>query len=114
MINADVTGVFQWVDDSAKPIDSPTVKFVDSGEDPDMKKDDGIYTARIQLQPTTMRTAAEYRIFVQAKWTKDAKFIPLAEPIVGPTEEKKQQPDPPPVPSFQRATSLNFRVSSES
>ena len=79
-----------------------------------MKKDDGIYTARITLQPASLRTAAEYRILVQAKSTKDVKFIPLAEGIVGPNEEKKQEPDPPPVPEFQRSTSLNFHVSSES
>jgi hypothetical protein len=79
-----------------------------------MKKDDGIYTARITLQPAALRTPAEYRIFVQAKWTKDSKFISLAEPIVGRNEEKKQEPDPPPVPDFQRSTSLNFRVSGES
>jgi len=113
VIRADVTGQFQWIDESSKTIDSPTVDFVDSGVYPDMKKDDGIYTARITLQPAALRTPAEYRIYIQAKWTKDCKFIPLAEPIVAPNQEKKQEPDPPPVPEFQRSTSLNFRVSGE-
>jgi hypothetical protein len=113
VINAEVTGRYQWIDAGARGIEAPTVEFFDSGEYPDMKKDDGIYTARITLQPTAVRTAAEYRIFIHARWTKDCKFIPLAEPIVGPNEEKKEDPKPPSVPPFQRSTSLNFRVQSE-
>src|SRR5262249_31848491 len=54
VVKAEVTGQYQWMDGGSRGIEAPTVDFIDSGEYPDMKKDDGIYTARITLQPAAM------------------------------------------------------------
>jgi hypothetical protein len=111
--NADVMGRFQWIDETNNTIETPTLNFLDNGLLPDLRKDDGVYTARIALQPATKRKPAEYRVFVQASSTDKVKFIPLAEAIPIKNEEPKKEPEPPPVPNFQRATSLNFRASAE-
>jgi hypothetical protein len=110
---ANVTGAFQWIDETNNAIQSPTLNFLDNGILPDMRKDDGVYTARIALQPATTRRPAEYRVYIQGSWTPDVKFIPLAEVIPIKNEEPKKEPEPPPVPQFQRATSINFRASAE-
>ena len=112
---AQVSGVYQRFDKSPTAIDTPNLTFADDGVYPDFVKEDGVYTARITLLPSTKRIAAEYRVIVQAKWTEDSAFIPLAEalPRREGTEEEDLSKVVPPVPPFQRATSLNFHAAGE-
>jgi hypothetical protein len=116
VVNSNVTGVFQRIDQENDPIDNPTLQFLDDGLFPDLKRDDGIYTARITVKPAAERQPAEYRVYIQAQSTDKDAYIPLAEPIPKPDtgETKQEEPKPPPVPKYQRATSLNFRVSGDS
>ena len=74
--NADVTGRFQWIDETNNAIETPTLKFLDNGLLPDLRKDDGVYTARITLQPATKRKPAEYRVFVQASGPRRSSSSP--------------------------------------
>jgi hypothetical protein len=113
--NAAVTGKYQRFDSTDKPIDTPSLTFLDDGIYPDLSKDDGVYTARVTLEPSTRRRGAEYRVWIQARPTEDVRFIALAEPLPRKdgTEKADLNTEPPPVPPFQRATSLNFRVAGE-
>src|SRR5208282_3497314 len=107
VLNANVSSILQRVDNTNLAIDTPNYEL----------KDDGIYTARITLQPAARRKAAEYRVFVEAKSNKDVKFYPLADPVINAgadADKSTKQKEPPPVPPFQRSTSLNFHAAQES
>jgi len=113
VLNANVSSVLQRVDNTNLAIDTPNYELRDDGIYPDLLKDDGIYTARITLQPAARRKAAEYRVFVEAKSNKDVKFYPLVDPVINAGAEPTKQKEPPPVPPFQRSTSLNFHAAQE-
>lgn len=123
----DVTGSFQRI--SLDPTDSQdirteTVQFMDDGKAPDMLRDDGIYTAKIPLEPPPRKDAV-YRVIIQAMTTDESEYTGVAEAIGDPNLEKAvkdeldagepvAKPNPKPddrdKPSFQRATSLTFRA----
>jgi hypothetical protein len=108
VLNSEVIGFFQQIDDGADLIESFSIDFADDGVYPDLKKDDGVYTTRITLRPSALRRPSDYRLFIQARSTSESRFIPLAEPAPG-----KADGAPPALPHFQRATSLDFHVSGE-
>lgn len=115
VLNAEVTSTLQRIDRTNLGIDTPNYVLRDDGIYPDLLKGDGVYTARITLEPAARRTAAEYRVMIQARSTTEVKFIPLADPIIGlQDDEKEEDREPPPVPPFQRSTSLNFHAAQES
>jgi hypothetical protein len=115
VLNSNVIDVYQRIDEGNAVIDSPTLEFVDDGFYPDLKRDDGVYTARFALKPAAERQPAEYRVYIQAQSTGKDAYIPLREPIPrkDSDENKPEDEKPPPVPTYQRATSLNFRASGE-
>jgi hypothetical protein len=114
VLNADVSSVLQRVEKTNLAIATPNYQLRDDGIYPDLLKDDGIYTARITLQPAARRKAAEYRVFVEARSNKDVKFYPLVDPVINAQAKPAKQKEPPPVPPFQRSTSLNFHAAQES
>ena len=101
--------------------------FQDDGTWPDTTRGDGVYTAKIVLEPQETRKKAEYRVFIQARSNDKTAFVPPAENY-GKPDQPRQDPDKkakssskvedkpvdattlPKVPRFQRATSVNFQV----
>ena len=114
VLNATVSSVLQRVDNTNLAIDTPNYNLRDDGIYPDLLKDDGIYTARVTLQPAARRKAAEYRVYVEAKSNKDVKFYPLVDPVLNAADQPAKPKEAPPVPPFQRSTSLNFHAAQES
>ena len=79
VLNARVRGFYQMITQSPGPITINAVEFSDAGTDGDLKADDGIYTARIDIHAVTDDT--EFRIFVQADTTNgQAHYIALDNP----------------------------------
>ncbi len=115
VLKANVSSVLQRVDNTNLAIDTPNYELRDDGVYPDLLKDDGIYTARITLQPAARRKAAEYRVFIEARSNGKEKFYPLVDPVINAGADKStKEKEPPPVPPFQRSTSLNFHAAQES
>ena len=122
----DVTGNYQKIETSGGPITSPALTFLDDGVWPDSTKDDGVYTAKITLDPQERRKQAFYQVFIEARSNDKTAFVPMEQLKVpekpasnSPTTRSRRamapkppQDTPPPVnaPKFQRATSVNFLV----
>ncbi|WP_165221458.1 hypothetical protein [Aquisphaera insulae] len=115
VLEANVKSTLQRVDTTNVAIQNPVFEMRDDGIYPDLLKDDGIYTTRITLLPAAQRKPAEYRVFVEAKSNDKVRFYPLADPIIDAgADNKPEKKTPPPVPPFQRATSVNFHAAQES
>jgi hypothetical protein len=82
VLNARVRGFYQMITQSPGPIALHAVEFADSGTDGDVKADDGIYTAKIDIHEVIADT--EFRIFVLADTTNgQAHYIALDDPNRG-------------------------------
>jgi len=113
VLEATVSGSLQRIDKTNEAIETPSYTFKDDGVYPDLLKDDGLYTARVTLQPAARRTAAEYRVSIQAVSRKETRFFPLVDPVFKSGPDKIEEAPPPAVPNFQRSTSINFHAQSE-
>jgi hypothetical protein len=122
VVDAEVFGYAQVIDEGTDAIPTFDVNFNDKGQWPDKVKDDGIYTAAISL-PVSRPKPAEYRVFIEGRSDRDkTKFVPSGEVgLVSAASKLASQPDATdpgkgvsdrPAPGFQRATSINFFVPS--
>ncbi len=104
VLNSEIRGVVRRTDPSTLASSTFSYSFRDDGIFPDLRKDDGIATARISLPPPASRTSAEYKVFLEMRSTPQSRFISLADPVFSsgsnPTAKK---PELPGVPAFQRA-----------
>jgi len=104
VLNSEIRGVVRRTDPSTLASSTFSYSFRDDGIFPDLRKDDGIATARISLPPPASRTSAEYKVFLEVRSTPQSRFISLVDPVLSsgsnPTAKK---PEPPGVPAFQRA-----------
>ena len=113
VLNPDLRGLVERINPSTLARETFAYQFRDDGVYPDLLKADGVSAARIALTPSDRRTLSEYRVWIQASSSANASYIPLVDPVLGAgrdTKEKDRIPPPPPVPSFQRATSLDFHL----
>ena len=106
-----VRGFFERVEVGATPILFEEFEMSDDGQAPDKVKDDGVYTGSIPLVAAP-RHSAEYRVVISAEHQAGTAYIDLAESIQITGKQADLVKDRP-VPKFQRATSLNFRVEGE-
>lgn|GEM_PF-6853676 len=111
LINSEIRGVVRRTDPSTLVSSTFSYSFRDDGIYPDLRKDDGIATARISLPPPARRTSAEYKVFLEVRSTPQSRFISLVDPVLSsgsnPTAKK---PEPPGVPAFQRARIIELYV----
>jgi hypothetical protein len=125
--NVDVTGYYQKIEVDGGPVTSPGLTFLDDGIWPDTTEGDGVYTAKITLDPEERpRKQAIYQVMVKAQSNDKTSFVPtetFKKPDTpaanSPTSRSRRalapkppedNPPPPAVPKFQRATSVNFLV----
>ena len=124
--NVDVTGVFHKIEVHGGMVTAPALSFLDDGVWPDTTKGDGVYTAKITLDPQEQRKQADYRVVIEARSNDKTSYVPTetfkkpdtspdtttsktgktARAPAPPVDEQK----PPPPPKFQRATSVDFMV----
>jgi hypothetical protein len=82
VLGARVRGFYQMIVRGSEPVVMKFVEFADGGLDGDVKADDGIYTARIDIHEVEKDT--EFRVFVLADTTNgQAHYIPLDDPNRG-------------------------------
>jgi hypothetical protein len=121
-----VTGNYQKIETSGGTVRSPALTFLDDGVWPDTTKEDGVYTAKITLDPQEQRKQAIYQVMIEARWNDKTAFVPFEQLKVpdkpassSPTTRSRRAmapkpPQDPPrqvdVPKFQRATSVDFLV----
>jgi hypothetical protein len=124
--NVTVTGFYQKVEVNGGSVTSPALTFLDDGKWPDTTAGDGVYTAKITLDPQEKRKQADYRVLIEARSNDKTSYVPTetftkpaATAANSPTTKtaKAKAPAPPvddqPTPSppkFQRATSVDFMV----
>jgi hypothetical protein len=122
----DVRGYYQQFEVGGGPVTSPALTFLDDGVWPDTTENDGVYTAKITLDPQGRRKQAIYQVMVEARSNDKASFVPTEKfqkpdtpPASSPTTRSRRAmapkppedtPAPAEVPKFQRATSVNFLV----
>src|SRR5262249_45181069 len=122
-----VTGNYEKIETRGGTVTTPALTFLDDGVWPDTTEDDGVYTAKITLDPQEQRKEAAYQVMIEARSNDKTAFVPTEtfqkppDPPVAnsPTSRSRRamapkppQDTPPPVavPKFQRATSVNFLV----
>jgi hypothetical protein len=120
VIQAEVFGYVQRIDQGTDPISTDLITFRDDGQTPDKQANDGVYAASIPL-PQRRDRDAEYRVLIEGRSVANqTKFVPQAEPILAATlaslqgtadsNAVPQQVQNRAAPAFQRATSLEFYV----
>ena len=125
--NVDVTGFYQKIEVNGGPVTSPALTFLDDGVWPDTTKGDGVYTAKITLDPQERRKQADYRVLIEARSNDKTSFVAdgdlqEARPARGDHHHDQHAGRPrhrrlrsnvkthARPPKFQRATSVNFLV----
>ena len=125
--NVTVTGNYQKIEVNGGPITSPALTFLDDGAWPDTTQGDGVYTAKITLDPQERRKQAIYQVLIEAQSSDKTAFVPTetfkkppdTPAANSPTTRSRRamapkppedNPPLPAVPKFQRATSVNFLV----
>ena len=124
--NVDVTGFYQKIEVNGGPVTSPALSFLDNGIWPDTTEGDGVYTAKITLDPQEQRKQADYRVMIEARSNDKTSYVPTetfvkppppASPTTTSSTRKAKAPAPPvnvkttpAPPKFQRATSVDFLV----
>ncbi len=110
VLGAEVIAYVQRIDDQGGESLIRTIRLpmLDDGQGADIRADDGTYSLTVPLGQD-QANGAEYRVFIEALTTPNSRYLPL-ESIPDPNAPAKPTVAAKPMPTFQRSTSLNFRV----